>query len=46
MSLEVQLEGMINQNIFTESIEITRVLLILVFWCSAHGPTLVPGEGI
>ena len=41
MSLEVRLEGMINQNIFTEPIEVTRVLLILVFWCSAHGPTLV-----
>ena len=41
MLLEVLLEGMINQNIFTESIEVTRVLLILVFWCSVHGPALV-----
>ena len=31
MLLEVLLEGMINQNIFTESIEVTRALLILVF---------------
>lgn len=41
MSSEVRLEGMVDLCILIKPMSVMRVLIILVFWCSVHGPTFV-----